>query len=358
MGTIVDRPRADGTTAYMAKIILKRKGKVVHRETKTFDRRQAANAWIVKREEELSKPGEIERTKTPSVSLAQVIKKYKQESVSPIRRTKAQVLTSILEFDIANKPCDEIASHDIIEFATQLSKTRKPQTVGNYLSHLSEVFTVARPAWNYPLDRRAMDDAQIVARRLGLIGRSDTRDRRPTLDELDKLMSHFAGRKVDAAPMLKITAFALFSTRRQEEITTIAWADLDEQHSRVMVRDMKNPTEKTGNNVWVDLPEPALKIIQSMPRTEAQIFPYLPDTIGTAFRDAVKLLGIHDLHFHDLRHEGISRLFEMGLSIPHVAAVSGHRSWQNLKRYTHIRQTGDKYAGWEWLEKVTKRQSF
>jgi integrase len=53
-------------------------------------------------------------------------------------------------------------------------------------------------------------------------------------------------------------------------------------------------------------------------------------------------------HFHDLRHDGISRLFEMGWTIPHVASVSGHRSWQSLKRYTHIRQNGDKYAGWDW----------
>src|SRR5215831_10607941 len=60
-------------------------------------------------------------------------------------------------------------------------------------------------------------------------------------------------------------------------------------------------------------------------------------------------LGIDDLRFHDLRHEGISRLFEMGKTIPQAAAVSGHRSWTSLKRYTHIRQTGDKYKGWKWL---------
>jgi integrase len=63
------------------------------------------------------------------------------------------------------------------------------------------------------------------------------------------------------------------------------------------------------------------------------------------------------LHFHDLRHEGISRLFEMGRSIPQVAAVSGHRSWQSLQRYSHIRQTGDKYAGWKWLLKKADERS-
>jgi integrase len=59
-------------------------------------------------------------------------------------------------------------------------------------------------------------------------------------------------------------------------------------------------------------------------------------------------LAIDDLHFHDLRHEGVSRLFEMGRTIPQVASVSGHRSWQSLQRYTHLRQVGDKYAGWKW----------
>jgi integrase len=54
------------------------------------------------------------------------------------------------------------------------------------------------------------------------------------------------------------------------------------------------------------------------------------------------------LHFHDLRHEGISRLFEAGWDIPHVALVSGHRSWSSLQRYAHIRQRDDKYAGWRW----------
>lgn len=40
----------------------------------------------------------------------------------------------------------------------------------------------------------------------------------------------------------------------------------------------------------------------------------------------------------------------MGWTIPHAAAVSGHRSWSSLKRYTRLRQTGDKYANWKWLK--------
>src|SRR5436305_1670525 len=81
----------------------------------------------------------------------------------------------------------------------------------------------------------------------------------------------------------------------------------------------------------------------SMTQDGERILPFSTDAISAAFTRACRILGIEDLRFHDLRHEGISRLFEMGRTIPQVAAVSGHRSCISLKRYTHIRQIGDKY---------------
>ncbi len=66
------------------------------------------------------------------------------------------------------------------------------------------------------------------------------------------------------------------------------------------------------------------------------MFPQKPRSIGTAFRRACIDLGIEDLHFHDLRHEGTSRLFEAGLKIQQVALVPGHKDWKKLKRFTHL----------------------
>ena len=53
--------------------------------------------------------------------------------------------------------------------------------------------------------------------------------------------------------------------------------------------------------------------------------------------DIKKTLGISDLHFHDLRHEAVSRLVEGGLSDQEVASISGHKLMQMLRRYTHLR---------------------
>lgn len=356
MGTIVERRRNRGGIAYMAKIIMRREGKVILRESRTFETRPAASRWMAIREGELAEPGAVARANIDNPTLATAIDRYIDESRKAIGKTKAQVLEAIKAHPIADKRCAQIASDDLVDYAKFLGKARKPQTVGNYISHLGAVFTVARPAWAYPLDSRAMDDARIVMTKLGLIAKSGERDRRPTLDELDRIMRHFETRSIrkpSSSPMVRITAFAIFSTRRQEEITRIAWSDLDEAHSRVLVRNMKNPGEKIGNDVWCDLPPEALAIIKATPRSHAEIFPYGTDGISAAFTRACAFLGIEDLHFHDLRHDGVSRLFELGWNIPHVAAVSGHRSWQSLKRYTHIKQAGDKYTGWRWLEAAT-----
>jgi integrase len=275
--------------------------------------------------------------------------------------TKAQVLRTLKAHPIADKACATIKSQELIELAEELAQTRLPQTVGNYMSHLQSVFAVARPALGFDLDPQAVADALQVTKRLGLTNKSNVRNRRPSLTELDKLMTHFGlveARRVGTTPMQKIILFAIFSTRRQDEITRIEWKGLEP--GRVLVRDMKHPGDKRGNDTWCDLVPEAERVIKSMPKEAAEIFPVTTDAVSAAFTRACYTTGINTedmpdderLHFHDLRHDGVSRLFEMGWNIPHVAAVSGHRSWSSLKRYTHLRQTGDKYANWKWLEIV------
>jgi integrase len=351
MGSIIERTRKDGSKAFIAQIVVKKGGAVVHREAQTFDRKQAANAWTVKREAELRSPGGLERKEDPSLSV--VIDRYIAESKNAVLGTKAQVLKTIKNSDLGETKCSQITSNTLVSFARELTKNVEPQTCGNYFSHLSNIFTVARPAWGYPLSRQEFDDAVTVIKKLGLIRKGNERNRRPTLEELDRLMEHF-GRVRDhrpsSIPMQKIVPFAVFSTRRQEEITLLRWDDLD--RDRILVRDMKHPGDKKGNNVYCELPPEALAIIESMPRDDERIFPYSTDAISAAFTRACRILGIEDLRFHDLRHEAVSRLFEMGKTIPQVAAVSGHRSWSSLKRYTHIRQNKDKYDNWRWREVI------
>jgi integrase len=361
MATIVERKRKDGTPSYLAQIIRRAHGL---KESKTFPSRKAAEAWAKKREREIGTDLAEGRSplsqKAQAVTLGDAIDKYLKESVKEIGDTKAQCLRTIRnEYSIAEKQCDRITSQDLVALVAELHKRpglKSASTAGNYLSHLSAVFKVARVAWGMPLDKRAMEDAMEACKALGTVAKSEKRDRRPTLPELDKLMQHFANKlayRPKSCPMHRVTAFAIFSARREDEICRITWGDYQPDAKRVMVRDMKHPGDKVGNDVWVNLPDPACAIIDAMPKVSDRIFPYTADAVSAAFTRACKALGIPDLHFHDLRHEGASRLFEMGWNIPHVMEVTGHRTWSSLQRYTHLRETGDKFAGWTWIDKVT-----
>lgn len=361
MGTISTRKRKDGSPSYTAQILRKKGGAIIWREAKTFDSKREATSWIRFREAALDQPGAIDQLKKPDQTLADVIDRYVKEKPE-IGRTKAQCLRSIKTYAIGAMDCREIRSEHISAFVRELlAGGRKPQTCGNYVSHLSAVFNAAKPLWGIDLDKAAMKEAQAALSKHGHVAKSAKRERRPTLGELDKLMQFFVDRQAReprSAPMQILIAFALFSTRRQEEITLLAWDDLDEAHNRILVRDMKHPGQKKGNDTWCELPPEALRIIRSMPRTGKRIFPYTTDAISSSFTRACYTLGINTidmpdmdrLHFHDLRHEGVSRLFELGRTIPLAASVSGHRSWASLQRYAQIRQIGDKFAGWKWLD--------
>ncbi|WP_186350573.1 site-specific integrase [Pseudomonas lundensis] len=354
---------ASGVVTYTAQIRIKRDGVQVYQESQAFARKQAAQAWVRKREAELDQPGAIERANRVGAAVKEMIERYvlEMEKARALGKTKLATLKAISESYLGQINDQDLNCQILVESAVWRMGSEGggvlPQTAGNDLAHLGAVLSIARPAWGYQVDPHAMGDARKVLRKLGYNMRSRERDRRPTLDELDKLLTHFQGilaYRPSSINMLKMTAFALFSTRRQEEITRIKWSDLDEEGNRVLVRDMKNPGQKLGNDVWCHLPPEAMAIIKTMPKAVEEIFPYNAESISASWTRACKFLGIEDLHFHDLRHEGVSRLFEMDWDIPRVASVSGHRDWNSMRRYTHLRGRGDAYAGWQWLDVVLK----
>lgn len=67
------------------------------------------------------------------------------------------------------------------------------------------------------------------------------------------------------------------------------------------------------------------------------IFPYESKSIGSRWARATAALAIDDLSFHDLSHEGTSRLFERGYDIVEVQQFTLHESWDMLTRYTNLK---------------------
>lgn len=359
MGTITTRKRKDGSTTYDAQIRIMRKGVKVYQESQTFDRKTTAQAWLRKREAELHEPGAIEKANRSGVTVKHMVEKYldQYEKLRPLGKTKRATLLAIKETWLGDVVDSELTSQKLVDYAMWRMESDgiQAQTVGNDLAHLGAVLSVARPAWGYEVDPHAMPDARKVLRKMGAVTRSRERNRRPTLGELEKILKYFEemrDRRKQEIDMLRVTLFALFSTRRQEEITRIRWDALNEKDQSALITDMKNPGQKYGNDVWCHVPDEAWRILKSMPRVADEVFPYNSKSISASFTRACNFLEMDDLHFHDLRHDGVSRLFEMGWDIPKVASVSGHRDWNSMRRYTHLRGNGDPYKGWEWIEKV------
>lgn len=360
MGTITRRKKVDGSFSYTAQIRIRRQGKIVYQESQTFTKKAVAQAWIKKRETELAEPGALTQHENAGGTVAQAIERYitESEAVRPLGRTNKWALKAIARSSLGSVLARDVTSHVLVEYAQERRNVdgAGPATIINDISHLSAVFSVAEAGWGYPLSTEEMRRARIVLSKLGLIGRSKERDRRPTLEELDLIMAYYEEskfRRKQEIDMMRVVAFAIFSTLRQAEITRIRWDLIDYEGQRVLIKDMKNPREKWGNDVWCRVPDEAWRIMMSVPKgISDRPFPFNAKSVSTNFTHACKFLCIEDLRFHDLRHEGVSRLFELGWDIPQVASVSGHRNWNSLRRYTHLRGTGDKYKGWKWLERT------
>ncbi|WP_038903498.1 site-specific integrase [Dickeya zeae] len=237
---------------------------------------------------------------------------------------------------LANRNMDEISSIDIAEYRdNRLSefnaRTQKPisaNTVRLELALLSALYNLAKVEWG----TCSINPVENVRKPTVSSGRT----RRLTTQEEQQLTRYFKDKNPE---LLAIFQIALETGMRQGEILSLRWEYTD---LRLGVAHL--PLTKNGTSRDVPLSSKARQILCGLgerPHHEnGYIFSYTSSGFKSAWRVALKALAIDDLHFHDLRHEAISRFFELGtLNVMEVAAISGHKSMNMLKRYTHLRAT-------------------
>jgi integrase len=124
---------------------------------------------------------------------------------------------------------------------------------------------------------------------------------------------------------------ALETGMRRSELLQMTWDDIDRDRQTILL-----PLTKNGHSRVLPLTEKARAILGRCSRDTAEVIPLSPNALRLAWDRLCKRSKVEDLHFHDLRHEAISRFFEIGLSMPEVAMMSGHRDLRMLMRYTHL----------------------
>lgn len=324
----------------------------VYKEARTFRTQRLAKDWAERLEAEIKVNGIPQRIKG-NTSLGDLLQMYLEaiSAVQPVRRQMEWEINRLSE-TFKNDKLSTLSAKRLVNFGTERAKSgASGATVLHDLATIRACLGAAKPMFGIDVDATDAELAIAALHRVGAVSRSKSRERRPTSDELLALSAEFeriARHPSTILPMATILKLAIALPRRLGELTDMRWEDFS--GNQIILRDTKHPV--TPRTETVPVPGDAEKIILTLPRIDARILPYKPESVSASFERACARLKINDLRFHDLRHEGITRLFDAGLSIQEVSLISGHRSWAMLKRYTHLNPgaVADKLKGIDRLK--------
>ena len=203
-------------------------------------------------------------------------------------------------------------------------------TIRKEIFMLSKLFKYAAHEENITLPRG--NPVELISKP----GEGKARDRRLSKDEMKKLLAECkASRNIYLLPAVEL---AIELAMRQGELLALEWKDVNLSRSIATIRESKTDDEEVQGRI-VPLSPRAVKILKALPRKDdnkTKVIPLQRMTLYHVFHAAVLRADIEDFTFHDLRHESLSRLSERGdFSMLEMAAVSGHRTLQMLKRYNH-----------------------
>lgn len=308
-------------------------------EYRSFATEKLALDWGRRLEEKLKSDG-VPQRKLSSTTLGALVERYEATltAIKPIRSTMQNEYANLAQ-EFTNVPLADITAETFTKYAVKRKEKygTGPATVLHHLATLRSILNAAKPMYGLNVNTKAIPEALDTLSRVGLVAKSKSRDRRPTPDELDRIRAEFqriAAHPATILPMAVIIDLAIALPRRLGELTDMKWVDYSTTKRTMTLRDTKHPT--APRDEVVPVPPAAARIIKTLPVIGACVLPYDSRSISKAFERCCSRLKIEDLRFHDLRHHGISALFEQGLGVQEVAPISGHLSWTSLRRYTHI----------------------
>jgi integrase len=326
------------------RVQVRRKGKYV---SETFLRRGDAELWGRSVETKIDRGEPLHACGDANATFGDLVELHRKDLAEvgkALGRSKAASL-ELLSARLGNLKSLELTRERLIEFGRERAKQGAgPVTLSIDLGYVKTVLTHAAAVHGVVAPTEGVELARVALTRLGLIGRSQERDRRPEQHEIDAIIAALEDNDRQTIPVGRVVRFAIATALRQDEICRVTFEDVCVRTKMLCVRDRKDPRKKVGNDQRIPLltvsgysPLDVIEEQRCLVGGNGRIFPYKGRSIGTAFRRTCRELGISDLHFHDLRHEATSRLFEAGFSIEQVALVTGHKDWKMLRRYTHLR---------------------
>ena len=291
---------------------------------KSFSSKSLALKWSLDQEQAIES-GAFRRLSPSEVTLGELLERY-LDIITPSKRgadVERRRLKRLIEDNISSYQLYRLSSQAIAKFRDRRLLDGR-RTCQYDLILIRHCIKLAINEWGLMLASNPVDKVKLPPS-------SKSRDRRLNTGEFDRLEK--AARLTQNPHIWPIVVFAIETGMRRGEILGITWECVDFD-----ARTVHLPITKNGSSRDVPLSSKATQILKG--QNERQLPCPFPVTVN-AFRLAWDRLrsraDLGDLRFHDLRHEAISRFFEMGLSMPEVALISGHKDPRMLFRYTHIK---------------------
>lgn len=319
---------------------------------KAFRTKRDAEDWARRTEDEMVRGVHIVRATAERMTMEAALKRYTAE-VTPTKRPSSQEAeqrrAAILTKHLGKYSLAALTSEIIAQFRDErLAGTDRKDDNGNpmpranntvrlELALLGHLFTIAIKEWRVGLPANPVLNIRRPAPGPG-------RNRRLTAEEEKRL---FKAVDQHSNPMLRlIVRIALETGMRASEIVTLRRMQVDTKRRIVRLLETKNTSPRTvplsakATALFREALDHPVRLIDTdliffgEPGRDGKRHPY---QFNPAWLAVKKSAGLKDVHFHDLRHEAVSRFVEAGFSDQEVSAISGHKSMQMLKRYTHLR---------------------
>ena len=295
--------------------------------SRTFASKQDAHEWALEEERKRISPRVKRQLIDPrKITLREVLERYVTNVTATkiSRETEHYRIGKLLRSPIAQLSLFDLTPSVIAQFRDERLTVVKAATVARELHIIKQSLNIAKREWGYDLAENPVEMVKYPKIR-------NARSRRVSDREIGNIVS--ALKAIERHDVVAVIRFAIETAMRRGEILQLEWRHVDLQR-----RTAHLPRTKNGYARTVPLTNGAMEILlRQDPRIDSKlVFNVTSDALKMCWRRIMIKTQLDDLHFHDLRHEAISRLFEMGLSMPEVALISGHRDPRMLMRYTHL----------------------
>ena len=299
--------------------------KTIGTTSRSFHTKQAAIKWFISVEEQLE-AASFGALRPTHITLGELVKRYSNE-VTPAKRaatTELRRLQRLIRDSLSSLRVSQLTSQAIAAFRDRRLLDGR-RTCHYDLILIRHCLKIAINEWGLMLSSNPVN-------RVKMPPSPPARNRRLESGEFERLKE--AAKQTKNPHIWPIIVFAIETGMRRGEILGLRWehVDLDRRIAYL-------PLTKNGSSREVPLSTKAAQVLarQRQHNDTTSPFPVTPNGFRLAWDRLRSRAGLVDLRFHDLRHEAISRFFELGLNIPEVAVISGHKDPRMLFRYTHLR---------------------